>query len=64
MIDTKIEKMNVKKMKDWLSKSHGNRKVMVASDEEWNTIYQDVRIDIDTQTNALIIYGLSGSEII
>jgi hypothetical protein len=57
-----IEKMNVKKLIEWLSKYHGNRKVMIASDEEWNTIYQDVRIDVDTVTNALIIYGLSGSE--
>jgi hypothetical protein len=36
-------------------------KVMVACDEEWNTIYKDIEVELDEDNN-IIIYGLSGSE--
>jgi len=36
-------------------------KVMVACDEEWNTIYKDIEVELDEDNN-IIIFGLSGSE--
>jgi VCBS repeat-containing protein len=37
-------------------------KVMVASDEEWNTVFKDVKVQIDGMTNKVVIYGLDGSQ--
>lgn len=36
-------------------------KVYVSSDEEWNTLFEDVEITIDENYN-VVIFGLSGSE--
>jgi len=40
-----------------------NTYVYVSSDEEWNTIYTDWRMQKDTELNAYVIFGLSGSEL-
>ena len=36
--------------------------VKVACDEEWNTIFNDVKIGKDGEHGAYVIFGLSGSE--
>jgi len=36
-------------------------KVYVSSDEEWNTLFQDIEIQLDEDNN-IVIFGLSGSE--
>ena len=37
-------------------------KVMVASDEEWNTVFKEVVVQVDGMTSKVVIYGLDGSQ--
>jgi hypothetical protein len=53
----------IKKLQELQKKEGIVNKVMVASDEEWNTIYKEIRVDVDwKQSNKVIIYGLDGSQ--
>ena len=38
-------------------------KVLVACDEEWNTLFKKFEINIDEESGSPVIFGLSGSEI-
>ena len=40
-----------------------NRYVYVASDEEWNTIFTEFKIQYDTNNKAYVIFGLSTTEL-
>lgn len=37
-------------------------KVYVSSDEEWNTLFKDIEVELDEDNN-IVIFGLSGSEL-
>ena len=49
----------IKKLKK-LETLTNNKNVSVASDEEWNTIYKNIELQIDDKTNRIVIYGLDG----
>ena len=38
-------------------------KVLVACDEEWNTLFTKFEIQIDSNSKRPVIFGLSGSEL-
>jgi len=40
-----------------------NRKIFLASDEEWNTVFNDISIQKDSGSNNYVMFGLSGTEI-
>ena len=40
----------------------GDAEIRVASDEEWNTIYNDIEINQNDEGGEFVIFGLSGSE--
>lgn len=40
-----------------------DKEIMVACDEEWNTIFKDIKIqESESDPEAYVIFGLSGSE--
>jgi len=38
-------------------------RVLVSSDEEWNTLFEGVEIQIDEETDDVVIFGCSGTEV-
>ena len=40
-----------------------NANIYVSSDEEWNTIYTDLRVQKNSDDGSYVIFGLSGSEL-
>ena len=55
--------MKVKELIEML-KRFKNYDIMVASDEEWNTIFKNVQLeDYGENRGRLVLYGLSGSEV-
>ena len=54
--------MKVKELIDTLNKYDKDIEVLVASDEEWNTLFQEIRID-EFDKKAIVVFGLSGSDI-
>lgn len=38
-------------------------RVLVSCDEEWNTLFEDVRLQIDSETGDVVFFGCSGSEV-
>ncbi len=61
--------MIVKELIDLLGSLEPDKKITVACDEEWNTIFSDVRIAESVgekrqeHNNYYVIFGCSGSEI-
>jgi hypothetical protein len=54
--------MIIKELVERLKHIPQDSKVKVASDEEWNTLYKSVEIEIDPDDHSIVFYGLSGSE--
>lgn len=55
--------MKVKELIKILKTVKQNSKIMVACDEEWNTIFKDIKVEENSDDNSYVIFGLSGSEI-
>jgi hypothetical protein len=54
--------MIVKNMIELLKTMDTSKGIMIACDEEWNTIFKSIEIDRDENGN-YILFGLSGTEI-
>jgi len=54
--------MIVKELIKELQKLEQYRKVLIASDEEWNTLFKGVEIEIDGESKDIVLFGLSGTE--
>ncbi len=54
--------MTVKDLIFELQQLNPKQKIAVASDEEWNNVFFEVNLAEDTETHAMVIFGLSGSE--
>ena len=55
--------MKVKQLTSLLKKLDQNKSINLASDEEWNTIFSKLEINLNTDDNSYVLFGLSGSEI-
>jgi len=54
--------MIVKDFIKLLEKLEKDREIKLASDEEWNTVFNKVELQYDIDHDVYIIFGLSGSE--
>jgi len=54
--------MKVKDLIKILKVEDPNREILVACDEEWNTLYKGVEIQCNGKDGELVIFGLSGTE--
>ena len=54
--------MRVKDLIKLLQSIDKDSKVYVACDEEWNTIFGDIAVELDNN-NIPVIFGISGSEV-
>ena len=43
-------------------KKEPKARIKVACDEEWNTIFNGIRIEKNSETGDYVIFGLSGTE--
>ena len=55
--------MTVKELIEILKGLESKKKIMVACDEEWNTIFGNVKVDLNSDRDEYVIFGLSGSEL-
>jgi hypothetical protein len=55
--------MTIKQLKEILSTIKDDSvNIMVASDEEWNTVFKDIHIEKYSPLNTYVLFGASGSE--
>lgn len=55
--------MTVEKLIEVLKTAEDQKaEVLIACDEEWNTLFKDVRVEA-TPENKVVIFGCSGSEV-
>jgi ABC-type taurine transport system ATPase subunit len=56
--------MKIKELKRLLTlaEKRGAKNVLVACDEEWNVLFKDIEVEINTD-DSIVIFGLSGSEL-
>ncbi len=54
--------MKVKDLIKELKTLEANQYIKLACDEEWNVIYNDVKIEKDGEYGAYVLFGLTGSE--
>lgn len=55
--------MLVKELIKLLKQADQNKNILLASDEEWNTIFKKVEVVKDSDTGDYVIFGYSGSEL-
>jgi hypothetical protein len=58
----KLQKIDEKQIQT-LSKLLTKMNIIIACDEEWNTLFDKWEINIDADSGRPVIFGLSGSEI-
>jgi hypothetical protein len=55
--------MTIKELIDILNTAEDkSRQILVACDEEWNSIFSDVRLEETAPAGDIVLFGLSGSE--
>lgn len=54
--------MKVKELIEKL-KGYGEKEILLACDEEWNTLFKDIEFNTYKEYNAVVLFGLSGSEV-
>ena len=53
----------VKELIKELQQLEQNQYIKLASDEEWNTIYNDIELEKNGEHGEYVLFGLSGSEV-
>ena len=55
--------MKVKELIEILKTANQNKNVLIACDEEWNTVFEKIEINKEMGSGNYVLFGLSGSEL-